>query len=84
MNSRSKNLQVGTPKFRQYCIDNIKECDFKGYKNRSHFFERYLAGENFDQKSLLAIGYTHFIARNLDAYINNVHNDYYGNALKWE
>ena len=72
---------VGSPVFRQNCVDDLKRTN---YKNRERFFERYLAGENFDSSKLNQMGYDHWSSRNIDAYINHQHDTYYAHALSWE
>jgi len=74
--------EVGSVAFRQKCVDEIK--DSKWYINRGKFFEMYLAGTDFDYAKLKQLGYNHFEARNLNAYINNPHRGMYEYALGWE
>lgn len=75
--------RVGSDTFRRVCASEIAETGW--YKNLGGFLQRYVAGEDFDYEKLKALGYNHFEARNLAAYINHSHNDnYYSNALGWE
>lgn len=70
---------VGSYEFRRESIEKIKQYR---YKDKDNFFQRYLDGEDFNEEKLMAIGYDYFCARNIDAYINNQHNDnYYRHAL---
>lgn len=75
--------RVGSQAFRTACVEAIVETGW--YDDKERFLERYLGGEDFDYKKLKKMGYDHFLARNLAAYINNSHNDdYYSHALGWE
>lgn len=73
--------EVGGDAFRRSCVEDIKEW---GYVDHENFFERYLGGEDFKYDKLVAMGYDHFSARNLDGYINNRHVGMYTHALGWE
>lgn len=73
---------VGSAAFRQTCIEDIKE--WNTYKNLDNFFERYLGGEDFDSDKLEEMGYNHWSARNLAAFINTKHVGMYKYALGWE
>jgi hypothetical protein len=72
---------VGSQQFRQYCVEQIKRYD---YENLGNFFERYLAGEDFDESKLEKLGYDYWGSYNLSEYINHPHDHYYKNALSWE
>lgn len=74
-------MEVGSPDFRHKCIEQMKEYD---YQDMDNFYKRYLEGENFNYDMLIKLGYCHFEARNINAYINNPHTKYYGSALGWE
>lgn len=68
------------PNGRHICIQAIQRYR---YDNLSHFFQRYLQGENFDYEKLRDMGYNEWDARNLDAYINHSHDPFYADALTW-
>jgi len=72
---------VGSKEFRQKCVEELRKYN---YQDKDDFFQRYLNGEDFSSGSLLKMGYDHFSARNINAYINNPHDHYYSYALGWE
>jgi hypothetical protein len=72
---------VGSAEFREKCVSDMIEY---GIPNNCDFFEKYLKGKDFNYDNLISMGYDHFNARNIAAYINNKHTGYYENALGWE
>ena len=73
---------LGSQNFRKEAVEEIKRY---GYINMENFFERYQEGEDFNFYKLSELGYNHFSARNINAYINNSHEgSYYGGSLGWE
>jgi hypothetical protein len=56
---------------RQRHIDVIKSYH---YSDDINFFNRYIAGEDFDKQKLIESGYTIWAAQNIAAYLQNPDN----------
>lgn len=68
--------------FQEECVQAMKARHYPNYKD---FYERYLAGEDFNYTDLRSMGYNFWETRNINVYIHHLHNDdYYSHALDWE